>query len=139
MRHFGKWPLVGLLLTGTAGCRDSSQFQLTKWTRDPGVPTNVVRIHLIDSNGQPVSGAIVGDRIEGWDAGRSFDQVIAQTREARIRISPDAEGILIHQSNPPAQMSGGDGTVTVPATNLFGHGFITNWQSNRYEILTAIH
>ena len=140
MRNLGMCFLVGLILAGNVGCRRSSPFQLTKWIRDETTTTNIVRILVIDTNGNGVAGAVIGHATTCWDAGqRDLGDWERQFHGARIEISPNTEGVLsFGETNHPVQISGGDGAITISATNL-AVGRIPNWRTNVYEMLSIVH
>jgi hypothetical protein len=117
------------------------EFSPTDWTKSSDVPSDALRIRVVDAHGSPVEGAFVGEILEGnYSSTNRYDGESPETRRKAQRIDfPNGEYSLLCfkiRAFPPPRSSR-DGVIDIPKEPLsVSH---PKWQRGRPQVLYVLH
>jgi hypothetical protein len=115
------------------------EFNPTDWTKSSDVPSDTLRIRIVDEQGVPVDGAFVGEILEGNFSSTYRDGEFPETllKAQRIDLANGEYSLLsfINGASPPR--SSPDGIVDIPK-ELLGISH-PKWHVGRSHVLYVVH
>lgn len=131
--------LMLLCFVYSSGCKRPLELQDAKWTPDSSVPTNAVCIRVVDTNGTPVAGAVVGTMLDCTSTNiLDKGSVVEYLNGVPIQISDKVYGVFWLWSRQPPPVSHEDGMMTIPWALLVGQGE-DNLPNNLQRVLYVAH
>ncbi len=115
------------------------EFNPTDWTKSSDVPSDTLRIRIVDEQGVPVEGAFVGEILQGNFSRTYRDGEFPEAllKAQRLDLANGEYSLLsfINGASPPR--SSPDGLIDIPKDSLS----ITHpkWQRDRPQVLYVLH
>jgi hypothetical protein len=115
------------------------EFNPTDWTKSIDVPSDTLRIRIVDEQGVPVEGAFVGEILQANFSSTYRDGELPETLLKAQRIDlANGESLSLsffNGASPPR--SSPDGVVDIPKDSLsISH---PKWQRDRPQVLYVLH
>ena len=116
------------------------EFKPTDWIKSSDVPSDALRIRVVDAQGVPVEGAFVGDILTGnYSSTNQYDGDSPEVRfqAQRLELPNEDYALLRFIDAFPLPRSSGDGIIDIPGGPLiFSH---PKWQQGQPHVLYVIH
>ena len=116
------------------------EFNPTDWTKSSDVPSDTLRIRIVDEQGVPVEGAFVGEILGGnYSSTNRYDGDSPETRlnARRVDLANGEYSLLYFRNLASPPRSSRDGVVDIPKELLcIAH---PKWQAERADVLYVVH
>lgn len=117
-----------------------SEFRPTDWQKSDEIDTDTLRLRVINEQGEPVVGAVIGDILWGSfnsTNAASVDTLRKKYKGHEVHIS-ETEYALLHFIEPfLVPPSTAEGIIDIPSEALIAAG--EEWQAGRPQALYVVH